>query len=263
MAAHPKTVPATAIAHPMRDRVTVRGLDLCGDLIGKLSFSEYFLFLLTDIRPTPTLVRLVDASMVAIAEHGLVPSVQAARMTLAAAPDSLQGAVAAGLLGCGSVILGASETAGKLLAEIGAAVANEGKPLERVVFEKLSQINAAKGPLPGFGHPLHRDGDPRAARLLEYADELGTSSACCAAVRELEEQVESVFGRKLPLNVSGAIPAVLLDAGFPLQALRGIPIVARAAGLIAHLAEEQVRPIGFRLSDAAAQAIAYDGAGAS
>jgi citrate synthase len=253
-----KPKPATAIAFADRDRVTVRGLDLCRDLIGKVSFTEYFLILVTGARPTPALVALTDATMVAIAEHGVVSSVQVARMTLATAPEALQGAVAAGLLGCGNVILGASENAGAVLAEIAAAVATQGKSLHQAVFEKLSQIRDAKKHLPGFGHPVHRDGDPRATRLLELADQLGVTGSHCAVLRGIESQTEAVFGRKLPVNVSAAIPAVLLDAGFPVHALRGIPIVARAAGLIAHLTEEKQHPIGRILSAVAGKAIAYE-----
>ena len=145
----------TAICYKTRDQVIVRGLDLCRDLIGKVGFSEFFLFLLTGVRPTPALVKLVDASMVAIAEHGLVPSVQAARMTLHAAPDALQGAVAAGLLGAGSVMFGTSENAGRVLADIVATVTTRKKTLDQAVFEKLTQIRQAKEPMPGFGHRTH------------------------------------------------------------------------------------------------------------
>lgn len=248
---------SSAIAKAEIDKITVRGLDLCNDLIGRTSLTDYFLLLLSGEKPSSTLVKLVDAAMVSIAEHGLVPSVQAARMTLASAPDALQGAVAAGLLGCGSVILGASETAGHMLAEIVTAV-KDGTPLEQAVSDKLTRMRTQNEPLPGFGHPIHRNGDPRATRLIAYADELGSSGAYTAAVQEVDRQVEGIFGRKLPLNISGAIPAVLLDAGFPVHSLRGIPILARTASLIAHLAEERVKPIGFRLYEAADRAIEFD-----
>ncbi len=249
----------TAICYKTRDQIVVRGVDLCKDLIGKVGFTDFFLFLLTGVRPTPELVKLVDASMVAIAEHGLVPSVQAARTTLHAAPDALQGAVAAGLLGAGSVMFGTSENAGRLLAEIVTLVTEQKKPLEQAVFEKLTQLKQAKEPLPGFGHRTHSNGDPRATRLVEYADELGVGAAHCAALREITRQVEKVFGRKLLPNIQSAIPAVLLDAGFPAEVLRGIPIVARAAGLIAHLAEENQRSISNALWYSAEAAIDYDG----
>jgi citrate synthase len=254
----------TAICYKTRDQVIVRGLDLCRDLIGKVGFTEFFLFLLTGVRPSAALVKLADASMamVAICEHGLVPSVQAARMTLHAAPDALQGAVAAGLLGAGSVMFGTSENAGRVLADIAETVATRKKTLDQAVFEKLTQIRQAKQPLPGFGHRTHSNGDPRATRLLEYADELGVSGAHCAALREIARQVEKVFGRKLLPNIQSAIPAVLLDGGFPAEVLRGVPIVARAAGLIAHLAEENRRPISNELWYSAEAAIDYDGVAA-
>lgn len=258
MATQEKPGPATAISFPQVDRVTVRGKDLCADILGRESFTAYFLRLL-GLKAEPKLVAIVDAAMVSIAEHGLVPSIQAARMTHAAAPDALQGAVAAGLLGCGSVILGASETAGIFLAEILNDVDEGGKTLEEAALSRLSDIRAARKSLPGFGHPLHKPEDPRAWRLMEVAQELGTAGRHVQALVEVHRAVPQVYGRSLPLNVSGAIPAVLLDAGFPIGALKGIPMIARTASLIAHLLEEQTRPIGFALSDAAAQSVAYDG----
>src|SRR5205085_10872965 len=112
------TVPRTAISTSDEHSITIRGEDLCRDLIGRISFTEYFSFLVTGRKPTRGDAMVLDACLVAIADHGMVPSVQAARMTYAAAPDALQGAVAAGILGCGSVILGASETAGRLFADV-------------------------------------------------------------------------------------------------------------------------------------------------
>lgn len=243
-----------ALAEP--DRIIIRGQDLCADLIGQQSFAAYFMTLL-GIPAEPRLVRLVDATLVAISEHGLVPSVQAARMTLAAAPESLHGAVAAGLLGCGSVILGASESAGQLLGEVLAA-AGEADP-GPAALQIVTQIRAARRALPGFGHPIHKPEDPRAICLLDLAQELGTAGRHVAALQAIRQAVPQVYGRALPLNVSGAIPAVLLDAGFPPRGLKGIPLIARTASLIAHLLEEQDRPIGFALADAAMAAGPYDG----
>jgi len=259
MAEAKKGKAATALCYKTRDEIIIRGADLCRDLIGKVGFTEFFLFLLTGAQPTPALVKLVEASMVAITEHGLVPSVQAARMTLYAAPDALQGAVAAGLLGAGSVMFGTSENAGRVLAEIVANVKTQNKTMEQAVLEKMTEIRQAKQTLPGFGHGTHTAGDPRATRLVEYADELGVSGAHCQALREMGRQVEKVFGRKLLPNIQSAIPAVLLDGGFPAEVLRGVPIVARAAGLIAHLAEESRRPISRTLWNSAEAAIEYDG----
>lgn len=241
------------------DRIVVRGKDLCRDVIGQQSFTAYFLFLLTGQTPSENLVRVADATMVALAEHGLVPSVQAARMTLAAAPESVQGAVAAGLLGCGPVILGASETAGRLLMDMLAQSAQQGQALEDVARERLQALRAAKQALPGFGHPVHKLGDPRATKLIDLARQWGVAGDHVRALEALASQVEGVYGRPFPMNVSAAIPAVLLDAGYPAGALKGIPLLARTASLVAHILEEQSRPIGFKLASAAEQAMRYDG----
>lgn len=249
----------TAISDVHRDRIVVRGHDLCRDLIGKMGLTEYFLLLLTGARPTPLLVRATDAALLAIAEHGFVPSIQAARMTLAGAPEAMQGAVAAGLLGAGSVVLGASETAGRLLAEVTASASAARGDVDAAAREALAALRAAKQPLPGFGHPTHRAGDPRAVRLVALAKEWGVAGAHVAALEALDRHVEGVYGRALPMNVSAAIPALMLDCGYPAAALKGIPLLARCAALIAHLAEETERKLGFRLADAAIAALAYDG----
>jgi citrate synthase len=253
-----KHPPRSGIAKAELRRIEVRGQDLCADLMGQVGFTDYFLFLLTGERPSETLRRMVDVCLVAIAEHGLVPSVVAARMTLAAAPDALQGAVSAGLLGCGSVILGASETAGELLVDV-IERSREGTSLAESARELLGQLRANGKSLPGFGHPIHREGDPRAARLLEVAGALGVNGPHIAALRAIEAEIPAIWGRPLVLNVSGAIPAVLLDAGYPAGALRGVPLLARTGSLIAHLLEERKRPIGFAMADAAAAIVDYDG----
>jgi citrate synthase len=195
---------------------------------------------------------------VAIAEHGLVPSVQASRMTLAASPEALQGAVAAGILGCGSVILGASEAAGRFLNEIAAEI-DAGSAMTAAIDKVVGAYRSARHAIPGYGHPLHKGGDPRAQRLFQVAAESGCTGRHVQIAQAVEPQLPRLVGRPLAINVSGAIPAVLLDAGYPLQALKGVPMLARTASLIAHLLEEQQRPIGFVLSHAAAQAIEYDG----
>ena len=202
--------------------------------------------------------RVLDATLVAIAEHGLVPSAQVSRMTLAAAPEALQGAVAAGLLGCGSVILGSAEAAGRFLAQITGRI-GAGETADGAAAAVIGEYRAARRAIPGYGHPLHKRLDPRAERLLAIAQEAGTAGIHADAARTVERLLPELIGKPLKLNVSGAIPAVLLDAGYPLLGLKGVPLLARAAGLIAHLVEEQERPIGFALSEAAAQAIRYDG----
>ena len=248
----------SAISTSNEETIVVRGRDLARELIGAIGFTDHFWLLVTGTPPSSAQRRILDATLVAIAEHGLVPSVVASRMTLAAAPEALQGAVAAGLLGCGSVVLGASEAAGLLFAEIAAGAAGATSVAD-AARRVVSEYRATKRAIPGYGHPLHKGYDPRARRLFEVAAEVGIAGRHCDIARVVESLIPELVGRPLALNVSGAIPAVLLDAGYPLLALKGVPILARTASLIAHLLEEQQRPIGFVLSHAAAQAIDYDG----
>lgn len=236
----------------------VRGRDLARELIGSLSFTEHFWLLVTGAIPSAAQRRMLDATLVAIAEHGMVPSVQASRLTFAAAPEALQGAVAAGILGCGSVVLGSSEAAGQFFAAIAQRV-DSGVSLADAARTLILEYGNTKRPIPGFGHPLHKQMDPRVQRLFEIASEAGVTGRHVQIAREVETLLPDLMGKRLALNVSGAIPAVLLDAGYPLGALKGIPILARTAGLIAHLLEEQQHPIGFIMSHAAAHAIHYDG----
>lgn len=249
--------PFSAICTSDADSIRVRGLDLCGQVMGHMDFTSYFWLLVTGTAPSQDQRFMADAVLTAIAEHGLVPSVVAARMTYAAAPEAMQGAVAAGLSGCGSVVLGSAEVAGRFLADLVDSAG--GTDIAPVVAARLADHRATKRALPGFGHPQHSGGDPRAHRLLTLADERGVSGPHVAALRAVKAALPTAFGRDLPINVNGAIPAVMLDVGFPLAALKGISLLARTASLIAHLREEAERPIGFILSAAAAKAIQHDG----
>jgi citrate synthase len=251
--------PFSAISTSTPETITVRGRDLCRDVIGKWDFTSYFWLLVTGEEPTDTQRFFADAVLTAIAEHGLVPSVVAARMTFAAAPEAFQGAVAAGLLGCGSVVLGSAEIAGRLLADLVAARDAEGISASEAALRGVQALRAEKKAIPGFGHPLHAGGDPRGNLLLELAAEKGVAADHIAMLYAVREAIPEVLGRSLPINVNGAIPAVMLDVGFPLAALKGISLLARTASLIGHLQEESQRPIGFILSGKAAEAIDYDG----
>jgi citrate synthase len=252
------TVPRTAISTSNEHTIIVRGADLCRDLIGKISFTEYFYLLLTGQRPSACATAVLNATLVAIAEHGLVPSVQASRMTLAAAPDALQGAVAAGILGCGSVILGASEAAGRMFLEIDERSSNNAS-LDDAASMVVTEYRALRKSIPGYGHPLHKERDPRVDTLFAVARDAGADMRYVTIAEAVESAIPGVIGKDLRLNVSAAIPAVLLGIGFPVQALKGVPILARTAGLIAHLNEELEQTIGFALSYQAAKETIYDG----
>src|SRR5215211_8739010 len=246
----------TRISRAYPDRVEVRGHDLTGDLMGRLGFTDYFHLLLTGDEPTEDQRFFLDLLLVAIAEHGMMPTNVAARMTLAADPDSLQGAVAAGILGCGPVILGTSEACARLLEGAQEQVAAGGRP-DAVAAGMACAVHSSGGRLPGFGHPVHRPLDPRAERILELADARGASGPHVALARALRDAVAEAWGRPLTMNVAMPIAAVLLDLGFSAAIVKAIPILARTAGLLAHLAEEQENPIGFLLAGAAEDAVTY------
>src|SRR5215211_5745469 len=238
----------TRISKAYPDRVEVRGRDLTGDLMGRLSFTEHFHLLLTGEEPTEEQRYFLDLLLVSIAEHGLMPTNVAARMTLAADPDSLQGAVAAGILGCGPVILGTSEECARLLTK------NHG----RDPLEVAREIHDAGRKMPGFGHPVHTPVDPRAERILELADERGVSGPHIALARAFRDAVVETWGRPLPMNVAMPSAAALLDVGFPASVAKAIPILARTAGLLGHLAEERERPLGLLLAAKAEAGVRYE-----
>lgn len=251
----------TAISTASAERIEVRGRDLCGDLMGRLGFTAYFHLLVTGREPTEDQEFFLDLLLVSIAEHGLVPSVQAARMTQAAEPEALQAAVAAGILGCGSVILGASQVCAGVI-EDGLTRIAEGASPARAAAAIASEIHARGARAPGFGHPIHKPVDPRTQRILALADARKVSGGAVAFARALHEAVTERWRRELPMNVSMAIAAVLLDLDFPGGIVKAIPILARTASLLAHLGEEQANPIGFTMAAAGEAAISYDpGAG--
>ena len=249
--------PVSRISQAYPDRVEVRGRDLAGDLMGRLTFTEYFHLLLTGREPTDDERYFLDLLLVAIAEHGMMPTNVAARMTLAADPASLQGAVAAGILGAGPVVLGTSEECALLLEEAQTKVAAGAEP-EAAAAELAGTIKEKGSKVPGFGHPVHRPLDPRAERILELADERGASGPHVALARAFRGAVAEAWGKPLTMNVAMPIAAVLLDLGFAVATVKAIPILARAAGLLAHLAEEHENPVGFLLAAAAEDAVTYE-----
>ena len=242
--------PVSNISQAYPDRVEVRGRDLTGDLMGRLTFTEYFHLLLTGEEPTDDQRFFLDLLLVSIAEHGMMPTNVAARMTLAADPGSLHGAVAAGILGCGPVILGTSEECARLLEET--------RTSGREPLEIVREIHEFGGKVPGFGHPVHKPLDPRAERILELADERAAGGPHLALASEFRDVVHEVWAKPLTMNVSMPIAAVLLDLGYPAAAVKAVPILARTASLLAHLAEEQEHPVGFVMARAAEEAVDYE-----
>jgi citrate synthase len=248
---------ATHISQAHPDRVEVRGRDLTGDLMGRLSFTEYFHLLLTGEEPTENQRWFLDLLLVAIAEHGMMPTNVAARMTLAADPGSLQGAVAAGILGCGPVILGTADACAWLL-EGAREQLGADRDAGAVAARIAADAHAAGDRLPGFGHPVHKPVDPRAERILELADERRVSGTHVELARALRDAAADAWGKPLTMNVSMPIAAVMLDLGFPASSVKAVPILARTGSLLAHLAEERDLPLGFRMAGAAEDAVRYE-----
>lgn len=222
------------------DTIEVRGYDLA-DLIGNVTFAEMMLLDLTGERPSAAQVRVVDAVLVAMMEHGITPSTLAARLVLDGAPEATQGAVAAGLLAAGSRFLGVVDEAGALLQEIVREAAPHGPAAAaRAAVERLV---ADRKQIPGLGHNLHGREDPRVRALVDVARREGTTGVHVAALEPLQAAAHALVGRPLIINAAGAVAAILSDLGFPPAELRGFALVARCAGLVAHVADERRRPI--------------------
>jgi citrate synthase len=246
----------TAIAAASSDRVTVRGRDLAHDLMGRVSFTDYAFLLATGRTPTAEQRFFLDLSPVALAEHGLTPSVQAARMTYDADPAALQGAIAAGVLGCGTVILGAADLCRRLIEDV-LAHADALGSLDAAALAVAREHRKERKALPGYGHPLHKPVDPRAERMIALARERGIAGRSVEAALALTKAAAEVWGKPLPMNVSMTIAATLRDVDVPPGLIRAVPILARTAGLIAHCIEESETPIGFLIASKGEEAIAH------
>jgi citrate synthase len=224
------------------ERITLRGHDMVADLVGQVSFTQGALLAITGTMPSPGAVRVADAVLVTLIDHGLQPSALAARLTYAVAPEAVQGAVAAGLLGVGSRILGTLEQTGRLLATIAAAVA-DGTPEDEAVAQVVDAELAAGRRIPGIGHALHRDGDPRAAPLLAVAAAEGVATDEIRRLLAIVDVAAARTGRSLPVNAAGVSAALLAGIGVPWQLQRGFSMISRTAGLLAHIGEEAERPV--------------------
>jgi citrate synthase len=222
------------------DRITIRGHDLVGELMGKLSFSQMILLQLLGRMPARRQAKVLDAVLVTIMEHGLVPSAIVSRLTLYGAPESYQGAIAAGLLGVGDRFAGTASACGRILEQL---VAVPDRQRTAAALEVVISHRETKRPIPGFGHPIHRRGDPRVKRLIAIAKDAGIEGHHLRALGALERAVHKEYGKKLVTNVSAAIAAALGEAGVPANAMRGVVLTARCAGLAGHLHEEMQAPV--------------------
>jgi len=227
---------STSVGTSDADSITVMGRDLSKDLMGKTTLSELAFLMVQRRMPSAEETRLFDAVLVSLADHGLTPTVLAARLTYTGAPEALQGAVAAGLLGAGSVFLGVVEDTVRFLDAVGDDV-------EGGVARELE----AGRRIPGLGHPIHKVQDPRTPRIYAIAEETGLTGVYLTRLRAVSAAHAKETGRELPINGAGVAGAALADLGFPAPLLRGFALLARTAGLLGHLAEELQSPMGMRL----------------
>jgi citrate synthase len=212
-------------------------------------------FMVLGTKPTPAQRDIVEAAVVILCEHGITPSVVAARVTYLGAPESLQGAVAAGLLGVGDQFVGTVELTAPLLQEM---VAHK-DGLEAAAAAIVARYGAAKQLIPGFGQPHHKPDDPRPAALFKVAERHGLAGRYVEALKVLGRHVDASMGRHMTINAPGAIAALFLEIDMPLRIMRGFVIIARCIGVVAHLHEEQKNPAGRAMWEAAAHDTTYTG----
>jgi citrate synthase len=238
----------TSLGTSTADEIRLLGQDLTADLMGKVGFGELAFWLVSMRRPTPSETRVFEAVLVALADHGFTPTAIAARLTYLSAPDSLQGALAAGLLGGGSRFLGVTEDCGAylhaVLAEQDGALPTDDAGWDALALEAVTATRAAGRLVPGLGHPVHKVSDPRTPVLIRIAEEEGLRGPHLRLFEAIGRVHPQVLNRTLPLNGAGVCGAALADLGLPVDLLRGFALLARAAGLLGHLAEERRNPIG-------------------
>jgi citrate synthase len=237
----------TSLGTSDRDHIRLLGHDVAGELMGKVGFAELAFWLLAQRRPTPGQQRVFEAVLVALTDHGFTPTAIAARLTLTSAPESIQGAVAAGLLGGGSRFLGVTEDTASYLAGVLAEVPElpvDDAGWDQVAREAVAATKQRGAFVPGLGHPIHKDGDPRTPVLIDLARQEGCYGPHLSLYDAIGRVHADVLGRQLPLNGAGVCGAALADLELPLDLLRGVALLARTAGLLGQLAEERRRPVG-------------------
>ena len=239
----------TSLGTSTPDEIRLLGQSLTADLMGEVGFGELAFWLVALRRPTPQETRVFEAVLVALADHGFTPTAIAARLTFLSAPDSLQGALAAGLLGGGSRFLGVTEDCGQFLHGVLAGQAelptdDDTAGWDAIALDAVRREREAGRYVPGLGHPVHKVLDPRTPRLVAIAEEEGLRGPHLRLFEAIGRTHEQVLGRRLPLNGAGVCGAALADLGLPVELLRGFALLARAAGLLGQIAEEQRRPIG-------------------
>jgi citrate synthase len=241
------------------DRIVVKGFDLPNELLGKVDLGDMAFLELMDRLPTTQESIVFNALLVALVEHGLTPSALATRLTYLGAPESLQSAVAAGLVGLGTVFVGTIEGSARMLQEALPGASPGVSPdvdLDILAGDIVDQFRQRQAIIPGLGHPVHKAVDPRTPRLFTIAADNGLSGLYIDLIQRIQQEAERQYSRTLPINVTGAIGAIASELGLPWSICRGLGVMARAIGLVGHILEEMREPmareIWFRAEEEAA-----------
>ena len=234
------------IAWATPEKVVIHGLDLCEDIVGKIDFGQMAFLQLFARLPDERELRMFNAMMVILVEHGITPSSLATRMTYAGAPEAVQAAVAAGLLGLGSVFVGSLDNAARLL-QASLPDPRNVPDIDALASSIVDDYRARKEILPGIGHPFHKPIDPRAPALFKVAQETGYDGPYIRLMTAIGQAAEEKLKRALPVNVTGAMAAVASEMGIPWQICRGLAVAARSVGLVGHILEEMRQPIATAL----------------
>ncbi len=249
--------PTTRLCAHTLTSMYYRDADLVEDLLGKKTFTEVLFAQILGREARPVDLRMLDAVLITLMEHGLTPSAIATRLVYMSAPENLQGAVASGLLAVGSQFVGTMENCSSLLDRI---IASD--DVVAAAHNIATEFRSEKRALPGFGHHLHKPDDPRTIKLLQLADaETELSGTWVSALRTLGSAVDKVYGRHITINATGGTAALLGEIGVPTELMRGFAVISRAAGLVSHIAEEQQIPSGRYIWETIDEAIPYVGAG--
>ena len=241
--------PTTAICGFDADSILIRGKNLVEDVIGRYTLTGAFLLQALGKEPSERQTELLAVVLVTIMEHGMVPSVVASRLTLHGAPESLQGAVAAGLLGVGDRYAGTAAQCGEVLAEL-----IDSNDRDSAAADLVRRYRAEKRAVPGFGHPIHTGTDPRVEKLLSY---VAKDSQALQAAESLEGALSEALGKPLVMNVSTVLAILMFEIGIPVSAMRGVILISRCAGLVGHLLEEMNTPVGNDLWRSAEGSVTY------
>lgn len=232
----------TDIGWSNADSITLFGKDFVKDILGELNLGDMGFLELTGRFPNPDESRMFNAMVVTLVEHGITPSAIVARMTYMGAPESMQGAVAAGLNGLGTVFVGSIEGAARLLYEA-MPTPDANADVQALAKTAVDSFRSAKKTLPGIGHPFHKPIDPRTPRLLQLAQETGFNGPYLKLMLAVSDEAARQSGKVLPVNATGAIGALCCEMGFDWKICRGLGVMARAVGLIGHILEESRNPM--------------------